>query len=233
MNIREKFDWGSHIPLNKSLLEIFDVSGVVELGIGHYSTGTFIDSGVKKLLSIETDKSWIANIIKKYPEDDNHKYFYHETFDVLRGTPRWKVPKQTHEKNISLYKSLNTSEYNFLFVDNIASLRRDALEILHNKFDIVVFHDTQDHYPNRPKVRQGSVNHSYANDPDLGTFKPGSDYAYIQDKSIPTNTSCLIRKNLMNKFYDLVEIHIRNMNAFISECLENNPGFSPKLEILI
>jgi len=36
--------WGSHIPLNKSLLQTFPITGALELGAGFYSTKLFFDA---------------------------------------------------------------------------------------------------------------------------------------------------------------------------------------------
>ena len=57
------YKWGSNIPVIKTIMEFFNPSGVLELGIGKYST-PLLYSYNKKLISIETDGDWI-NSVKK------------------------------------------------------------------------------------------------------------------------------------------------------------------------
>lgn len=202
---RNRLTWGSHIDLNNALMDTFDVKGVVELGVGLYSTPIF--RRCPRTLSIECDLGWYNKIVKDLSSTDNHKIIYHDIGGLPIQTKRWDVPKERREKNTQLYRDLDVTDYNFLFVDNHASLRRDALDILHHKFDIIVYHDCQ----NTNRLRPGHINHSYEKDPDVGDFVPHEDYIMIHDQTFTQWTGLLLHKSLMPQFDELRENFVKRV----------------------
>jgi len=52
---------GSHLPLQKATISVFDVNGILELGAGFSSTPYFYSLPIKSV-SVETNKDYIAEI---------------------------------------------------------------------------------------------------------------------------------------------------------------------------
>jgi len=210
--IKQAESWGSHIPVNAALCSTYNITGVIELGCGNFSTKVFRNYA-NKVLSIENDASWYDKVRKEFGEDENNKFILHTLGDGIRvHTKRWELTKEKIKEVENYYSNLNTDGYNFLFVDQYASTRRSALDVLHHKFDIIVYHDCQNNNPARP----GHTNHSYEMDPDVGTFIPHEDYFMIHDKTMTNGqwTGILIHKNLMQDFNDFLVTHQKMCSEF-------------------
>lgn len=197
---KEWVRWGSHIPVNSSILKVFDITGVMELGIGYHSTPMFFESA-KKVIAIETDKAWIDKLSTEIKQDDDHKIVYHETpKHIKRATRRHQLSDNELLDARNFMLSHITDELNFLFIDCISSFRWEALTYLHDKFDVITFHDYQ-----HPGIR----NH-YCN----GKLELSEDYEMFIDKTYMSHTGILIHKKLVHKFDELIRVHAEEVPKF-------------------
>lgn len=168
--------WSSHIPINKAVLKSFQINGVLELGAGNNSTRMFLENGVE-FISIESDKDWIESLnipnVIHYPAEG-----------ITRSTLRQHIPKQLLDDTIDFYIS-KKGNHNFLFIDCYAGFRLEALQRMHNLFDVIVFHDYEE---------REDKNYGYSK------FKPDSNYRLFKDKTWVANCGIVIKEDLMELF---------------------------------
>ena len=127
MEIGKTWQWASHQPLIKGVLDLYSPRFILELGIGENSTPLF--AGLN-YLGVENDKEWIkhigstcrANQLIMWHDLDRQKGTLAEYYDTI---------------------PLPEDEPKLLFVDNYESCRAIAINTLRNKFDIVIFHDCE------------------------------------------------------------------------------------------
>ena len=196
-----KSTWGSHVPINKSILETFDITGVIELGAGYNSTQMFFENN-SKVLSIETSKEWVNEIRKNIKEDENHRILYYDIpSNIIKSTRRHQVTKEFLTQAVQFVDSQITSEFNFLFIDSISCLRYDMLVNLYHKFDVITFHDYQ-----KPGIKN-HYNDGYINEDD--------DYQMYIDQTYEAHTGILIKKTLTDKIDQLMSNLQRNTFDYI------------------
>ncbi len=110
--------YSSHLPLLRFLFLNLDIKNVLELGIGHHSTGFFRDQGVEELVSVEADGNW-----GKKMRDDGYPVVIGTLIDFVHASD---------------------TQYDLAFVDgNPASERAACVEGLFEKANIIVAHDTE------------------------------------------------------------------------------------------
>lgn len=148
MDMFNDYGWSTHQPLIRSLLDMFKPEFILELGVGVFSTPIFIAYGSEKLMCIENDAEWLRHVKKEYA--GNHTMLLHQLEDGVDITtlPSQLTPIQRN--NISNYYSalskslLNKNQHpKMLFVDNFASCRTLAINVLYRNFDILVYHDCE------------------------------------------------------------------------------------------
>jgi hypothetical protein len=172
-------------------METFNVTGVMELGMGWNSTIVFNELA-EYVVSVETDKQWINELkVQGIVETENHKIIHHQTpHGIVRQTRRWNlspsVLQQLDQEAVTLWKSLLNDRLNMLFIDCISSLRYPALVELHSDFDIIVMHDYE------LKRGHGRELH-WAN----GTFECPDTHVMFIDETYRVETAFMIRKNLI------------------------------------
>ena len=190
-SLQHRQTWGSHAPINRALMETFNVTGVMELGMGWNSTVVFNELA-KYVVSVETDKQWINELkAQGIVETENHKIIHQQTpHDIVRQTRRWNlspsVLQQLDQEAVTLWKSLLDDRLNMLFIDSISSLRYPALVELHSDFDIIVMHDYE------LKRGHGRELH-WAN----GAFECPDTHVMFIDETYTVETAFMIRKNLI------------------------------------
>lgn len=183
--------WGSHLPLNISLLKIFPITGVLELGAGINSTPIFFQNS-EHTVSIECDLNWInklrsENIVQ---EDENHKMYHHIVpKKIVRQTPRGSISAKNLKLASDFYASFISPSINYMFVDCYAGLRLEAL-MLYENFDFVAYHDAE---PN--------ADHYYK----YSKFNPNQDYLHYIDKTFLAHTGFLIHKKFENLLEDFIK----------------------------
>lgn len=204
--VRYKMTWGSHVPINTALINTFNITGVMELGMGDNSTNLFrrlCDS----VVSIETDEEY-AN---QFESTDRHRVVHHPVpHHIERFTRRYEIAddvlKVLDEKYIETLKCAYRDDLNMLFIDCISSHRWPALIEMHQYFDVIVCHD----YENRPgEGRQLHWN--------KGEFKHSTDYRMFVDRSYPAHTAILIDIDICteSKFKQLQEEHQKALHDWI------------------
>lgn len=200
---KEQIRWSSHIPINSSILKVFDITGVLELGIGYHSTPMFFREA-KKVIGVETDKNWIDKLSSEIEQDETHQLIHHPMpSHVSRATRRNRLTEQELLDARKFMLKFVADDLNFLFIDCISSLRWEALTHLHSHFDVITFHDYQP---------PGIHNH-YCD----GKLELSDDYEMFIDKTYPSHTGILIHKNLMDRFDKLVSVHKQEVKNFHNE----------------
>lgn len=137
------YKWGSHLPVLESILDVFSVTGVLELGIGKHST-PMLYSRVKKLISVETDEEWIKTVSPYVKPRKGFKLIHHG-LGIHHKTKYPQITKEIKEKSLKFYKNIinENPKLNFLFIDHVSGLRVIALIDLFSYFDIIIYHDAQ------------------------------------------------------------------------------------------
>jgi hypothetical protein len=76
--------FNTHRPFLKQFIENTD-GNIIEFGTGYGSTPfilNLIKGTNRKLISFENDLEWLNEIKTRYPESDNHKYFFSENWET-------------------------------------------------------------------------------------------------------------------------------------------------------
>jgi len=181
-----KETWGSHIPVNQAILQTFDVKGVVELGVGFFSTPVFL-SGCDNVLSIETDSVWVDEVSGQFNPHINHKIVFHDIAPASRTTNRSSLPESFFDEVTKFYKAIDMSEYNLLFIDCASPIRYHSFQILADQFDIVVLHDVN--------KNRGLVKHW-----NNGVGLELDGYQRYTHESYPQHTGVYFKDTIHDKF---------------------------------
>ena len=125
MQIGKTWQWASHQPLIRGVLDLYNPQFILELGIGENSTPLFAG---RNYHGIENNPEWI-DLVK-------------QLFDV-------KITHHDLDKQVTpladYYNSIALPEVfpRLLFVDNYESCRTIAINALSDKFDLILFHDCE------------------------------------------------------------------------------------------
>lgn len=187
--------WGSHIPLNTTILKVLPITGVLELGAGLNSTGLFFNNA-DYVTSVEADQQWIQTLREKGLEDTpKHKIVHHPLPEgIVRGTYRENIDPKLLKEAATFYKAQITDEMNYLFVDCYAGFRLEALLELHHLFDVIAYHDAEE-------------KHDY--EYGYSTFHANVDYRHFIDKTFLAHTGLLVTSRFdeyMPKFIETLNI---------------------------
>lgn len=193
-DMEKKIRWGSHIPVNNSVISALPITGVMELGAGFNSTPIFFKS-LENVVSIEADAKWIATLQSEagLVNTDTQLLIHHDVpTSIKRGTLRSNIPKSIRKEAIKFYSYHIKPELNYLFVDQYAGFRVDSLIYLHDKFDVIAYHDAQP-----------------ADDPfyDYTAFKPSNDYLWFRYETFPGYTGVIVSK----KFHTYIDDFINTL----------------------
>jgi hypothetical protein len=139
------FEYGTHLPVLKSILETFHPRGALELGAGRYST-PLLYHHVDRLVTIDNDPKWVGEVASLVPPRKNFSLIHHSLPGLTAGTRHWEVPQRTKQQCIAYYREVVASNpgMDLLFIDHISGLRSCALVALYDQFDFVVYHDAED-----------------------------------------------------------------------------------------
>ena len=125
MNNEKNWQWASHQPLIRGVLDLYKPEFVLELGIGDNSSLLFAGTNY---LGIENDSQWIEHMSKK----SRQRFIWHD-LDHQSGS------LQDYYGSLQLPETKN----NLLFVDNYESCRMIAINTLRDKFNVIIFHDCE------------------------------------------------------------------------------------------
>lgn len=190
MYIETDYTWSTHQPIIQSLMEIFVPRYILELGIGIYSTPTFMRYDFDKYIGIDNDKNWLGHITSSIKYDEHKcKFMYHYLNDDVVYNTLPKFVSSDLKENIKQYytqllKEVKTEALfpKLMFVDNFTCCRTLAINTLYDVFDIIVYHDDEP---------AGTPWYEYYFVEDI--YKDYDKYTLITPRSW---TSCFIRKNL-------------------------------------
>jgi len=141
MNINNGYEWSTHQPIIKAVMELYTPAFVLELGIGDNSTPVFLNYKTK-LLGVESDKEWIDHIRNKYKNID---VIYHDLNEVKIFTHLKELSDDKKFEIFNYYHNLVIPELkpNLLFVDQFTACRTLSINALYDKFDLILYHDCQ------------------------------------------------------------------------------------------
>jgi hypothetical protein len=206
---RRNLRWGSHRALNISLLKTFPITGVLELGAGFNSTGLFFKR-CGLVTSIESDRGWITKMIDDGIEETNtHKLVHHQVPNQINRSVQYgDIDNDIHTEAVNLYRNNIHPFMNYMFVDCYAGFRFDALK-LHNRFDVIAYHDAQEEHYNYDK------------------FEPHPLYDHYIDKTFLAWTGLLVHK----KFAMYMDILLDNLDVESANYAQQfNTNYEVKLE---
>lgn len=150
MNIVNNYEWSTHVPLNKILVEEIKPELIVELGTGLYSTPIFLQSQAKKLFFIDNDTEWLNEIKNKNKFDERCSVIHHDLGNEIHLTTFLKELSEEKKNEIfNYYKKLEDEIKKIelfpkmLFVDHYTCARALSINALYSSFDIIVYHDCQ------------------------------------------------------------------------------------------
>lgn len=146
MIIASGFEWATHQPLIRAVMDIYKPKFVLELGIGLYSTPVFFEYRTE-YLGIENNKEWIDEMGKKYI----NSFIYHDLGEITEGTGYSELTEKQKQEIVSFYQKLNIygPGLRLLFVDQFTSCRTISINTLKDKFDLIIYHDSESIEVNR------------------------------------------------------------------------------------
>lgn len=210
-----RFSWGSHIPINKTILKTFDITGVLELGSGFHSTPLFFEN-CDFVISVEQDLEWIKKMRDEAEliEDENHMIVHQDVSPYIRSSRRKEIDKNVLDSASDFFTEISQDpRLNFLFVDCYSGFRLEALNSIANFFDYVVFHDVQP---------RGMDNHSYKD------FVPSKDFSRFKDTTFNCHCGILIKKEKLNE--EIINEFKQNFEKEVAE-YSGSEFFKPRLDI--
>jgi hypothetical protein len=158
-----EFEYGTHLPVLKSIVEVFQPRGVLELGAGKFSTPLFYHQ-VEKVVTVETDHKWIQEVARMLPPRDHFSLLHHCVPHLTSKTRFGAIPQHTKDRCVKHYQEIikHNPALDFLFIDHISGLRAFTLFALYDQFDFVVYHDAEDKgygYEEFPRFDNGDFLH--------------------------------------------------------------------------
>jgi len=139
---QESTIFSSFVPLLKSILDIFDFDLAVELGPGKYSTPLLMN--VNKSIHVENDIVWYELLKNNYNFDNDSLLIHHKTKSLDDYINYYK--KAVFEKIFDNYN------LKLLMVDHYRYARKEAINILGNEFDVILYHDSEFKKNNYDKI---------------------------------------------------------------------------------
>ena len=196
------FEYGTHLPVLKSIVEVFHPHGVLELGAGKFSTPLFYNN-VKKVVTIETDGKWIEEVAKMLPPRDQFALTHHSLPQLTSKTRTGAIPQRTKSECVEYYQQIidQNSGLDFLFIDHISGLRAFTLFALYRQFDFIVYHDAED---------KGYGYEQFAE------FDNGEFFHHVLRAYIP-HTGILIRKTFAGAMPQFKQVLDKNALAYFTE----------------
>jgi hypothetical protein len=135
---------GTHLPVLKSLCDLFGPKTALELGTGNVST-TYLSDKVERLICVENDPLWFAQLRHRLRKNRNVEFLLHYVGDKKHSVSADKYTTDEIEVSKELYNSLakKTKDFDLLFVDHYLALRVMSLKKLYQNFRLVAWHDEQ------------------------------------------------------------------------------------------
>ena len=205
------YEWSTHGPLLKTIIEVLNPKLIVELGTGLYSSPIFLSSSAEKLFFIDNDQEWLNHVKENNNFDSRCVSIFHDLGeDIKIYTFLRELPQEEKNKIINYYTDLSatiekeSSTPKMLFVDHFTCARTLAINTLFDKFDIIGFHDCQ---PDGIKFYEYYFNENLH-----------KNYNLFFLTSLTSWTGCFIKKS-----FNIESTLKTNIIPFVKDyCKENN-----------
>lgn len=136
MNILSGYEWATHQPLIRAVMDLYKPQFILELGAGDYSTPLFLEFPIP-FISVDTDKEWVERLNKKYEVNIIYQEIPEKEFDDLTTEEITQISE--------FYKNISIPDLrpNLLFVDQHHLCRTISINSLRDKFDLIIYHDSE------------------------------------------------------------------------------------------
>ena len=196
------YEWMTHAPLVRAVMDIYHPRFVLECGVGDYSTPIFIEYGVK-YKGIDTSITWTENFIEKY----DLNILYQDIGDIACKLNYRKITPEQSAEIQEFYEGVRISKLkpNLLFVDQDACCRLISINVLSPKFDIIIYHDHDE---------AGFEDNSYDLINDYGFVR----YALTTER---TGAGVMIRQEMdkgFNALNDAIQPYIKQFTEGLTDC---------------
>lgn len=140
MNILTHYEWSTHIPIIRAVMELYKPNFVLELGTGINSTPVFLEYKTR-LMSIENDPAWMEYVKDKLKTE----IILHDLHGIQIGAHLSELTNDQKADMVSYYSGLRLPNLKpkLLFVDQFTSCRTISINTLGDKFDLIIYHDCQ------------------------------------------------------------------------------------------
>ena len=139
MYVAKGYEWETHQPLIRAVMDLYKPDFVLELGAGYYSTPVFLEYEVG-FMTVENNREWVDIMNKEF----NLNVIFHNLYAIEEGQGVDSLTAEQRHEIISFYRKLEVSkENNLLFVDNFRCCRMLAINTLRDKFDLIIYHDSE------------------------------------------------------------------------------------------
>ncbi len=125
--------FSSFLPILNSILDIFKFDFALELGPGVYSTPLLLN--IDKTYHVENDEMWYKLLKNSYDFNNDNILIHHKAYlidDYISFYNKAMFEKRFDNYNLKL-----------LMVDHYRYARKEAINILGNKFDVILYHDSE------------------------------------------------------------------------------------------
>lgn len=140
MNIAAGYEWATHQPVIRAVMDLYQPQYVLELGPGIYSTPVFLEYNLT-FDCIENDAVWISYLNEKY----NLNVIHHDLGNISADITFDELDFNQKKQIIDCYSQIATPNIypRLLFVDQYCACRMLSISALHNKFSIIIYHDSE------------------------------------------------------------------------------------------
>jgi hypothetical protein len=195
----QAFDFGTHVPVLKSILEVFQPTGILELGAGKVSTPLFHQCG-SRLITVETNAQWVEEVRHLVPPRENFTLIHHVLNGIHERTKIGAISQRVKDECIQYYRRIVAAnpDLNLLFIDHVSGLRAVTLAALYQAFDFVVYHDAED------------KGYGY----ELFSACPTDNYFHFVLRTFVPFTGILIRRSFAGRLADFKRVLDKHARAY-------------------
>jgi hypothetical protein len=145
MNRGAGYEWVTHEPLIRAVMDLYKPKFILELGIGDNSTPVLLEYGID-YLGVDSDLDWFNYMKDKYNAD--FLFHYSETTVWMKYND---LTDKQKDDIVTFYKKIPIPEISpkLLFIDQYAACRVLSINALRENFDLIIFHDSENPKLNR------------------------------------------------------------------------------------
>lgn len=144
------WDWQSHESVIKFFTEVYDIEYIVEQGTGLHST-PILKRGCKSYYGFEEDGEFRRKMIDEgvydmedvihLPLPDGVTIF--TKYNELTDEQKQQIETDYIDIRYSVLEGFGDDGYRLLFIDGFSCSRNVCLNMLYDKFDFIIIHDTE------------------------------------------------------------------------------------------